>query len=280
MSANSERLLDELSRIAQQVAVAAGEFLLGGFRNGGRIVSTKSSGTDMVSEMDAGAEELLVAAIVAARPLDGILGEEGANRRGTSGVRWVIDPLDGTTNYLYGIANWSVSIGVELDGESVVGVVAAPALSEFYVGVRGRGATRNGVALAVSNESVLGLALVGTGFGYSSARRAYQSTVMANVLPQVRDIRRFGSAALDICAVASGHLDAYFEVGVNPWDVCAGDIIVRESGGTFGSYAMTGAVGPTVEPGGPGRPIMAANGLVDQALLEALSQAHIGVGLA
>jgi myo-inositol-1(or 4)-monophosphatase len=274
--------------LASRIAAEAGAFLLDGWRLAGRTITTKSSATDMVSEMDEGAERLLVEAIIAARPDDAILGEEGANRPGTSGVRWVIDPLDGTTNYLYGIAQWAVSIGVEYNGEAVVGVVYAPALGETYVGVKGAGAHRNGLPIGVSTEANLGLALVGTGFGYAPQRRAYQSTVVAQLLPQIRDIRRFGSAALDLCAVASGQLDAYFEVGVNPWDVCAGDIIVREAGGAFGAVAISSTgdqsgarAGETLvsdtEPGSPHRPIVAANPTVHDAFVSALISAHIGV---
>jgi myo-inositol-1(or 4)-monophosphatase len=233
-------LLTELTVLATRLAAEAGAFLLAGVDLPREQISTKSSGTDMVSEMDKGAEDLLVQGIRDARPHDGILGEEGTSTEGTSGVKWVIDPLDGTTNYLYGNPQWSVSVGVEIDGVPVVGVVEAPTLRETFVGTWGRGATRNGVAIAASGCSDPSLALVASGFGYSASRRVWQGGVVSNIAALVRDIRRGGSAALDLAFVASGRLDAYYETGLNAWDMCAGIVLVREAGGIVTDRAGSG----------------------------------------
>ena len=226
----AERRNAELLELAERLAREAGEMLLDG-ADGLRVdVSTKSSGTDMVSEMDRASEALIVKGILAERPDDAILGEETGGRDGTSGVRWVIDPLDGTTNYLYRHPTWSVSIGVEVDGEAHAGVVAAPGLDEVFSAVRGSGATLNGAPIAVSDADDLASALVGTGFGYLASRRAAQAAVLPELLPEVRDIRRNGVASLDLCWVACGRLDAYFEAGGQPWDVAAGLLIATEAG--------------------------------------------------
>ena len=193
-------------------------------------VTTKTSGTDMVSEMDRASEALIVKGILAARPDDAILGEETGARDGTSGVRWVIDPLDGTTNYLYRHPNWAVSVAAEVDGEVMAGVVASPGLHETFSAARGQGAWLNGDPIAVSREVDLASALVGTGFGYLASRRALQAAVLPHVLPAVRDIRRYGVASLDLCWVACGRLDGYFEAGGQPWDVAAGLLIAAEAG--------------------------------------------------
>ena len=206
----------DLLELAERLAREAGDLLLAG-ADGLRVdVTTKSSGTDMVSEMDRTSGEHIVEGILAARPDDSILGEEGAGREGTSGVRWVIDPLDGTTNYLYRHPVWAVSVGVEVDGEATVGVVAAPGLQEVFTAVRGLGAWLNGEAIAVSEADDLASALIGTGFSYSATRRGRQAAVLPHLLPAVRDIRRYGVAALDLCWVACGRLDGYFEAGGQP----------------------------------------------------------------
>lgn len=242
----------ELLALAERLAREAGDMLLDG-ADGLRVdVSTKSSGTDMVSEMDRASEALIVKGILAARPDDAILGEETGARDGTSGVRWVLDPLDGTTNYLYRHPTWTVSVGVEVDGEAAVGVVAAPGHREVFTAARGRGAWLNGEPIAVSKETELGRALVGTGFGYGAGRRAAQATVLPGLLPAVRGIRRGGAASLDLCWVACGRLDAYFEAGGQPWDVAAGLLIATEAG-AVASGLDGGAVAPeSVMVAGPG----------------------------
>ncbi len=193
-------------------------------------VSTKSSGTDMVSEMDRAAEALIVKGILAARPDDAILGEETGAREGTSGVRWVIDPLDGTTNYLYRQPAWAVSVAAEVDGQVVAGAVCSPALGDTFTAAIGAGAWCNGQPIAASGATDLASALVGTGFGYAASRRALQAAVLPHLLPLVRDIRRYGVASLDLCWVACGRLDGYFEAGGQPWDVAAGLLIAAEAG--------------------------------------------------
>ncbi len=185
----------------------------------------------MVSEVDRAAEDLIVTRILAARPDDGILGEEGASRDGSTGLRWVIDPLDGTTNYLYRIPAFAVSIGIEREGERVAGVVYDPSRVEMFSASKGGGAHRNGLPLEVGAVTDPAVALCGTGFAYSAAMRELQGAMAAKMLPQVRDLRRSGSAALDLCWVACGRLDAYFEANLMPWDNCAGMLITEESGG-------------------------------------------------
>ncbi len=228
----AERRLTELLTLAERVASEAGDLLLAGVDDVRVDVTTKTSGTDMVSEMDRAAETLIVKGILAERPDDAILGEETGARDGTSGVRWVIDPLDGTTNYLYRHPTWSVSVGVEVDGTVEVGVVAVPGHREVFTAVRGQGAWLNGDPIAVTGETDLARALIGTGFGYGAGRRGRQAEVLPHLLPKVRDIRRNGVASLDLCWVACGRLDGYFEAGGQPWDVAAGLLIATEAGAT------------------------------------------------
>jgi myo-inositol-1(or 4)-monophosphatase len=224
--------LAELARVAVSAAQDAAALLAAGFGARRKYIDTKSSATDMVSEVDRAAETLITDRLRELRPADGLLGEEGADIHGSSGVRWVIDPLDGTTNYLFGIPVYSVSIAAEIAGAAVVGVVIDPSRNETWAAIAGGGAWRNGEAVRVaSGRSQLDTALVGTGFAYRAERRAWQASVAAQVIPAVRDLRRFGSAALDLCWVAGGRLDAYYEWGLNPWDLSAGELLCREAGG-------------------------------------------------
>lgn len=193
-------------------------------------VATKSSSTDMVSDVDRAAELLVVESLLAARPDDAILGEEGTERTGTSGVRWVVDPLDGTTNYLYGLPVFAVSVAAEVEGVAEVGVVVDPGQGETFAAVRGAGATLDGTPIHANDIDDLALALVGTGFAYHPRRRALQAAVLGPVLPAVRDIRRSGAAAVDLCWVACGRLDAYYEKGLGHWDHAAGALIAAEAG--------------------------------------------------
>lgn len=231
-----DALARELLALAHKIALEAGALLAERAGLARERVGTKSSLTDMVTEVDHASEALIVRHILAARPEDGILGEEGTERTGTSGVRWVVDPLDGTTNYVYGIPAYAISIGVETGGAVVAGVVHDAARGETFAARKGGGATLNGVPIAVSGKSDLATALVATGFGYSPSARAAQGAALARILPQVRDIRRMGSAALDLCWVACGRLDAYFEEGLNEWDLAAGALIVEEADGKVTAF--------------------------------------------
>jgi myo-inositol-1(or 4)-monophosphatase len=227
---------DSLPIVAEAAARLAGGLLMDG-RGRALRVGTKSSATDMVSEMDRASESAIRGLIARERPDDAILGEEGGEVPGTSGVRWVVDPLDGTTNYLYGFPAWAVSVAAQVDGATVAGAVYDPTHEELWAAVRGRGATRNGVALPpLDSGAEVATALVATGFAYRPERRADQGRVAAFLLPRVRDLRRGGSAALDLCFVAGGRVDAYFEAGTHIWDWAAGALIAAEAGAWVGGF--------------------------------------------
>lgn len=219
--------------IAYSAAIEAGAFLVDE-RPEVLQIDTKSSRSDSVTEMDRGSEQRIVARIFGARPDDAFLGEESGERAGTSGVRWVVDPLDGTVNYLYRLPMWGVSIAAEQDGEVVVGVVALPEFGEVYVGVRGAGSwlVRGDVVerLRVSAADVLDDALVSTGFAYSAATREEQAAVVAGLIGHIRDIRRTGCAVVDMCWLARGRIDAHYERNLNPWDYSAAGLIAEEAG--------------------------------------------------
>ncbi len=219
-----------LLEVALDAATQAAAFLVDKRPARVYVAATKSSPTDVVTEMDRAAERMIVGLIKERRPHDGVLGEEGADRPGSTGVRWLVDPIDGTVNYLYGLPGWSISIGAEVDGIVRVGVVAVPTFGKTYTGRQGQGAFCNGEAIQCNPAPELGEALVGTGFGYEARRREHQAAVIHQLLPMVRDIRRFGSCAADLCALASGSLDVYFERGTQPWDFAAGALIAREAG--------------------------------------------------
>lgn len=240
--------LAELLALATDIAIEAGNLLVARLHEVRTAVSSKSTATDMVSEVDRESEALIVRRILDARPRDAVLGEEGAARAGTSGLRWVIDPLDGTTNYLYGIPAFAVSIGVEAEDGVLAGVVHDAVRRETFRASRGGGAFRNGQAIHVSEQGALGHALIGTGFGYDADKRRHQAQRLVSVIPHVRDIRRGGSAALDLCSVACGRLDGYYEEGLQHWDYSAGSLIVTEAGGRFlrEDDGMVFAAGPAL----------------------------------
>jgi myo-inositol-1(or 4)-monophosphatase len=221
--------LDATLALATDLAREAGALALA-MREGIGVLETKSSPVDVVTAADKAVEKLLVDALTTARPEDGLLGEEGAGVAGTSGLRWVIDPIDGTVNYLYGIPQWAVSIGVEDASGAAVGVVYDPSKDELWQAVRGGGAVLNSRPVHASSATSLAVSLVGTGFGYDARRRAKQSLLLPALLPAVRDIRRLGAGSLDLCSVAAGRLDAYFEQGLAPWDLSAGGLIAAEAG--------------------------------------------------
>jgi len=236
--------------LAVRAAAAGAEVHRRGFGRAERI-STKSSPTDMVSEVDREAERVIVGVLTAVRPDDAILGEEATNRPGRSGVRWVIDPLDGTTNFLYGFPAFAVSIAAELDGTTVIGVVHDSANGHVYSAIRGGGASADGVPLAARTHADLSTALLATGFLPYPEQRARQAEALRHVLPRVRDIRRAGSAALDLCAVAAGRLDGYYEYGLGEWDVAAGALIATEAGARIVELPVPWARGPLVVASAP-----------------------------
>jgi myo-inositol-1(or 4)-monophosphatase len=262
--AGEDPVLVELASVALAAAQGAAALAGEGFGRVRADVDTKSSATDMVSEIDRDAEELISTLLHRARPDDGLLGEEGSAREGSSGIRWVVDPLDGTTNYLFGVPAWSVSVAAERRGRPIVGVVADPSRKEIWAAVEGRGARCNGVPVRVAEgRSDLPTALIATGFGYRSQIRAWQAEVVGRVLPKVRDIRRFGSAALDLCWVAGGRFDGYYEWGVHPWDVSAGTLLCREAGGVVDMLAGGLIVATTPSLAGPLAGLLHQSGATD-----------------
>jgi myo-inositol-1(or 4)-monophosphatase len=227
---------DELLDLAVRAATDASQLLLGALHVARATVSTKTSLTDMVTEMDHASEALLRERLLGARPQDGFLGEETGETAGTSGVRWVCDPLDGTTNYLYAHPGFNVSVAAEDDDGVVAAVVVDPLQSDVFTATRGGGARRNGAVIACSAKGAddLGTALCATGFAYDADRRRRQAEVLVRVLPQVRDVRRMGAAAIDLCSVAAGRVDAYWERGLAWWDHAAGGLVAAEAGATVG----------------------------------------------
>jgi myo-inositol-1(or 4)-monophosphatase len=219
-----------LLALAVDLAGRAGQLVRAGRQSALVGIGSKSTPTDLVTRMDRASEELIVSALRAARPDDAVLAEEGGAQRGRSGVRWLLDPIDGTVNYVYGLPQYAVSIAAEIDGVVQAGVVHNPETGEEWTAVRGAGAWRDGRRLTGPAASTMDQTLLGTGFGYDARRRAEQAAVIAALLPEVRDIRRFGSAALDLCFVAEGRLDAYYERGLNPWDGAAGGLVAQEAG--------------------------------------------------
>jgi len=237
--------LRELLALAGDLAHDAGQVHVEGRRHALRT-ETKSSPTDIVSQIDKAAERLIVDRLARLRPDDALLAEEGSLSRGTSGVRWVIDPLDGTTNYIYGYPAFAVSIGVEIEGRPTIGVVCDSSAGRTYRAIAGCGAACDDQPLQARRETDLSQALVATGFSYDAAQRVRQGATAAHVLGRVRDIRRAGSAALDLCHVAAGHLDAYWELDLSPWDYAAGAVIAREAGAEVVFAAAAHGRGPAV----------------------------------
>lgn len=225
--------MNQLLDLATRAAANAAELLEQGWAQRS-VVATKSSSTDIVTQMDRGSESLLVDLILSERPDDGVFGEEGASRQGTSGVTWVLDPLDGTVNYLYGFPSWAVSVAAVVDERPVVGVVHAPALGTVWRGIAGDFAVANDEPIRCASVADLSGALVATGFGYDPDVRAAQGPIVAGLLPQIRDIRRAGAAAVDMCWVAQGVVDAYFERGTHLWDRAAAMAICDGAGARVG----------------------------------------------
>ncbi|WP_380169799.1 inositol monophosphatase family protein [Kineococcus sp. DHX-1] len=259
----------ELRRLAVEVATAAGELISAGRPDRVEVAATKSSPTDVVTAMDTASEQLLRQRLRAARPQDGLLGEEEGYEAGSSGTTWVVDPIDGTVNYLYGLRSYAVSVAVVSHDPAgppdprtwtvLAAAVVDPSAGETWSAAAGGGATltdaRGVHPLHAGDGPALGQALVATGFGYDAARRAEQAAVVARLLPQVRDLRRIGTASLDLCAVAAGRVDAYYELGLNAWDFAGGWLVAREAGalvtdfagGPAGSHGLV-AAGPGLHP--------------------------------
>lgn len=237
-------LHDDLLALARRVGLAAAE-LVRRERPEGRVevAATKSSPIDVVTEIDRASEELIRRLVLDARPDDGFVGEEGDDVLGTSGVDWVVDPIDGTVNFVYGIPAYAVSVAARVDDAVQVGFVVNIASGEEWAAVRGEGAWRwegdERRPVVAPGPPVLSQALVGTGFNYVREVREHQAAAAARMLPHVRDIRRLGSAALDLCAVAEGRLDAYVEQGLHPWDLAAGGLVAEEAG-----VVLSGLDGP------------------------------------
>jgi myo-inositol-1(or 4)-monophosphatase len=223
-------LSPELCDLAARLAIAAGELVFEGRKQGLTSISTKSSDTDIVTEFDRASEQLIVEGLRAERPDDAVIGEEGTDDAGASGIRWLIDPIDGTTNFQYDLPGYAVSIAALADDRPLAGAVYIPASRELFTAVAGGGALLNGSPIRCSTTAVLQQALVATGFSYQVERRRDQAARIAEVIPRIRDIRRFGAAAPDLCYLAAGRLDAYYEQWLGPWDWAAGELIAREAG--------------------------------------------------
>ena len=236
----------QLLEMALGIALRAGELLLK--RPLTFEVTSKSVAIDIATQMDRDSEKFIVDSLLSARPDDGIIGEEGSTRASSSGITWVIDPIDGTVNYLYGLPGWSVCIAAK-DSEGVlVGVVHSPTVGSTWTATRGGGAYFNGKPIHCNDPISLDRALIGTGFVYDVSKRAHQGKVIAALLPQVRDIRRMGSAAVDICYVAMGSFDGYFEIGLKEWDIAAASLVASEAGALIATNAQdrTSCAGPTL----------------------------------
>ena len=229
-------LVDELLTVACQVAVEGGDVAAAGRTATALDIATKSSATDLVTVLDHTAEDTIVGRLAALRPGDAVVGEEGTHREGTSGVSWLIDPIDGTTNFVYRVPQWATSVAASDAGGALAGAVYVPTMGELFAAGRGRGATLNGEPIACSGCTDVSLALVATGFGYRPDDRRRQAALVEHVIGSVRDIRRIGSAAIDLCYAACGRVDAYYEAGLNPWDVAAGELIAREAGCRSGDF--------------------------------------------
>jgi len=218
--------------LAERAARAAGEVLLSYYGRPPEGVSSKSSATDLVSDADREAERTIRELLAEERPRDGLVAEEGSRAEADSGRRWVVDPLDGTINFLYGFPAWGVSVALEDTDGALVGVIHMPLHEETFRAVRGEGAFLGDRRLEVRRARPLGQSLVSTGFSYEPARRAEQADVIRTLLPHARDIRRAGAAAIDLAWLAAGRVDAFFERGLNHWDWAAGRLLVEEAGGS------------------------------------------------
>jgi myo-inositol-1(or 4)-monophosphatase len=266
-------LATELLGLARATAQDAAALVRAGRATAAEQVDTKSSPVDVVTAVDTACEALIVGRLLQARPDDGVLGEEGASRAGSSGVRWLIDPIDGTVNFLYGLPAFAVSIAAEVDGRTEAGVVLNVTTDELFTAVRGGGAwlTTPGAAarrLQGSAPENLEQALVATGFGYRVEQRRLQGAVVGGLVAEVRDIRRHGCASLELCHAAAGRVDAYYELDLNPWDHAAGALVAAEAG-----LVLSGTQG---RPFGDPMAVAAAPGIAGP-LVALLERLHAGV---
>jgi myo-inositol-1(or 4)-monophosphatase len=237
--------------VAERAAREAGEVLMSYFGRAAEGLHMKSSPTDPVSDADREAEATIQRVLAAERPDDGVIGEEGADTEAASGRVWIVDPLDGTVNFLYGLRTWAVSIALEDADGLAVGVVFNPVDEECFGAARGEGAAMNGRPIRVTGCAGLDRAMVGTGFSYESEQRATQAELLTRLLPRVRDIRRAGAAALDLAYVACGRVDAFYERGLKRWDEAAGRLLVQEAGGAIAElrgepHGVAAAATPTL----------------------------------
>lgn len=247
---------DELCDYAARLARGAAGLILDRLAQSGDLdIDVKSTSTDLVTDVDRASERFLLDRIRRDRPDDAVLGEEGGSRSGSSGVRWLVDPIDGTVNFVLGLPLYAVSVAAELDGAVVAGAVINPVRDELYTAWQGGGAWLGERRLRGPRPITLDRAVIGTGFGYDRDRRRRQGEIAARLLGRVADIRRMGSAALDLCAVAAGQLDGYYESGLNPWDYAAGALIAAEAGcvttglhGRAPDSRFTAAAGPDLAP--------------------------------
>ena len=226
---------ESLLNLAVEIAEEAGALLLDRFRSKATGIETKSSPTDLVSDADRDSEALVLNRIKSARPDDGLIAEESEEQVTRSGVTWIVDPLDGTVNFLFGIPIWAVSIAIHDLGGPLIGVVHHPSQQETFAAERGRGARLNGGVVSVSSKSDLSTALVGTGFSYEAETRVAQAERIPRILPRVRDLRRAGSAAIDLAWLACGRLDGFYEAPMKLWDRAAGEVLISEAGGVVTS---------------------------------------------
>lgn len=260
----TENDAESLLQLAHRIALEAGAVLME--RPVAFEISAKSNALDIATQMDRNSEKLIVDSILEVRPEDGIVGEEGSSRPSKSGITWVIDPVDGTVNYLYGLPGWNVSIGVRDHIGSLVGVVHAPTLNATWTASRGCGAFFNGERIRCNDPITLDNALVGSGFAYDVRKRVEQGRIIAELLPQIRDLRRMGSSAVDVCYVAMGAFDAYFESGLFEWDYAASSLIATEAGAKFAinpANDISVCAGPSLYP----HLARAVNGLLDAELI-------------
>lgn len=220
----------ELADLAEHAAHRGAEIVREARDGTIRVAATKSTGTDLVTDTDRAVEATLIGLLTTQRPTDAVLGEESGVTSGSSGVTWIIDPIDGTTNFYYDLPGFNISVAAAVDGHVVAGVVVDPVRGETFRATRGGGATCNGRPLHGGRPTDLARSLIGTGFSYRAERRHAQARVVAEIIGHVRDVRRMGAAALDLCSVAAGRLDGHFESGLEPWDFAAGGLVAAEAG--------------------------------------------------